>query len=47
MRRAISHEWWTIVCPHKEVVVVNVQDTMRELELNGASDHCRCNEEVG
>ncbi|KAF7360690.1 SH3 and PX-domain-containing 3 [Mycena venus] len=38
MRRSVSHEWWSIVCPPMEVVVVNLQDTMRELELDDVSD---------
>ncbi|KAJ6529733.1 hypothetical protein B0H19DRAFT_1193152 [Mycena capillaripes] len=38
MRRAVSKEWWDIVCPTAEVVVVNVQDTMREFGLDGSSD---------
>ncbi|KAJ6568920.1 hypothetical protein B0H19DRAFT_1349618, partial [Mycena capillaripes] len=38
MRRAVSKEWWDIVCPAAKVVVINVQDTMREMGLDGNSD---------
>ncbi|KAJ6529724.1 hypothetical protein B0H19DRAFT_1082835 [Mycena capillaripes] len=38
MRRAVSKEWWDIVCPTAEVEVVNVQDTMREMGFDGSSD---------
>ncbi|KAJ7264068.1 hypothetical protein B0H12DRAFT_1102754 [Mycena haematopus] len=37
-RRAIPAEGWDVVCPHAQVVVLNVHDTMRELEIDGSSE---------
>ncbi|KAF7360688.1 SH3 and PX-domain-containing 3 [Mycena venus] len=37
-RRAVSEEWWHLVCPRSEVVVVNLHDTMRDLRLDGSSE---------
>ncbi|KAJ7660133.1 hypothetical protein DFH06DRAFT_1193838 [Mycena polygramma] len=38
MRRAVSEEWWHVVCPPEEVVVVNLSETMLELELDDKSE---------
>ncbi|KAF7342454.1 SH3 and PX-domain-containing 3 [Mycena venus] len=38
MRRAISEEWWGVVCPASEVRVLKLYDTLNELDLNGSSD---------
>ncbi|KAK7044289.1 SH3 and PX-domain-containing 3 [Favolaschia claudopus] len=37
-RRAVSEKWWDVACPRSEVVVLNVQQTMREMSLDAASD---------
>jgi len=38
MRRAVSEEWWDMVCPRKEVVVVNLHNTMRKMKLDRRSE---------
>ncbi len=38
MRRAVSEEWWNIVCPPEEVVAVNLHRAMRDMGLRGTSD---------
>ncbi|KAJ7024506.1 hypothetical protein C8F04DRAFT_1131281 [Mycena alexandri] len=38
MRRAVSEEWWNVVCPRKDVVVVKMYDAMRQMRLDDTSD---------
>ncbi|KAF8190286.1 hypothetical protein K438DRAFT_1831734, partial [Mycena galopus ATCC 62051] len=38
MRRAIPAEGWDVVCPHSQVVVLNVHDVMPELGIDGATE---------
>jgi hypothetical protein len=38
MRRAVSEQWWDMVCPRKDVVVVKLHDTMRKMKLDGMSE---------
>ncbi|KAJ7018190.1 hypothetical protein C8F04DRAFT_1152421 [Mycena alexandri] len=38
LRRAVSVEWWDIVCPPENVVSVKLYDTLQEMGLDGGSD---------
>ncbi|KAJ7358334.1 hypothetical protein DFH08DRAFT_770205 [Mycena albidolilacea] len=38
MRRAVSEQWWDMVCPQRDVVVVKLHDTMRQMKLDGMSE---------
>ncbi|KAJ7130686.1 hypothetical protein C8R46DRAFT_971287 [Mycena filopes] len=38
VRRAVSEEWWNVVCPPGEVVVVKMYQTMRRMHLDDKSD---------
>ncbi|KAJ6586439.1 hypothetical protein DFH09DRAFT_1143376 [Mycena vulgaris] len=37
-RRAVSEEWWNVVCPRKDVVVIKMYETMRKMRLDESSD---------
>jgi hypothetical protein len=38
MRRAVSEEWYNIVCPRTEVVTLDLHGTTRELGLDDNSE---------
>ncbi|KAJ7083041.1 hypothetical protein C8R43DRAFT_909542, partial [Mycena crocata] len=38
LRRAVSEEWWNVVCPPEKVVTMRLHDAMKEMSINENSD---------